>query len=1607
MNTRIVQYAYCLAFVWMGLTWFPALSWSAPTDDAWRVRRTDRRPILIRRFKEMLHRKPFSSYAFNRLMRMHTSSHQKSRLIGYYLKKSKTSRSSTYVLLLGRMYLYIQRYASALQWFTVAEQKVPSNLDIQLYKARCFLGLKKYTDALALFKKILPRIRSSYRKKKWIRRIAHIALKSKNQTSIHYIVQSIRSMQWSSREHGQLARIFIQYQHSKEGIVQLRRAIERSRGRQKVQYMLEMIRTLIRNKQYAQGQEFIQKTRKMGTLHKWISWELYMLEIQLHRANRQLAMLTARLDRAWRNTRNYRKIVQLARLYEELKVDLEAEKFYLRALKLRPASREARIQLIRMYKLQKKRERARHHIALLIRYKHASFKHYLEVIQDALKRSRHPALARWNQAWPSIYKRRCRYARRRYNYAYRYRRLYRRRYRRRRFFRSSRTRELEYKCSQKKWLAYRKKRWGLWQKQATSIERKAFTKGLYWMRLAKQRLKHSWEALRDLEQLFEHHGQFYHAKRTMRQLFATTGAELRRIQYMHYLLRKKGKTKDLQPLIRKALQTKWLSLSSALQLAEYSYHLQTFSSRPNMTHNIHEQRKWRTRVCPWIRRFLRRSFTYKRPITPGKESLLLSAGSLLWRCGERSRALQKLFVHLEHIATTHPIFIKELLKIYIRYQLKKPLSRLLKSTPIQTSAHSLETIKQILKKSRKKEHIHFVLDVLQKELHQQPKWLMELIQQFCTYKKSCLQLLPSIEKMVYNPRVPIRTMLAIMRRLNRFRILQKRHNTWLQHWVEIQYKKTPHKLQQIVEEDMLFTKGSQIAEIHRRAMLYILQTRMLAPKRVRHWGRMFRRHIQRTQYRTARQTMHELLSAAKRFPVLYRHIIAHHFTSVWSRARGQKMLRSWLQKHMLVPDLQLVEYALHKMGSKKAAEHYQSLLSSAVHNAKEIHTLEKLVAFARKQKWKKLYQQALHKWHTLRPQNIHILYRLIWGLEYGTNPNNARIYWKKWFKHRSQPNALKQLMQRTQNCCAEEHESRLLLRLTQESYDPNQKTVSSKLWASWRRTLSRLHTQEQSMFIEWISKKVRLQPKYAQQLIRWALHKKKLPSIYPLYMQLSTRAVSTQIHLAMAQALDQKHVYTKGQAAWLRYIQASRKQKRSFFLQHAQRAQKKNQIAQAHLFAYRATTGRTYTTKALHKLKAEGRTLEAWGAWIHRQKEDIKRCFTNSPKTINFTHVAQTLWKLNAPYSGPFMAFGRCQWLPSPREKARQLSALARYLKRNPKIHITLYGSADPTTEIQPSFLSQKRVHVLRTALLQRGIDSKRIRTTSHQFKRICPPRSRAECQNYRRHVFITTRHEEDRRTALRRPVAFFQYRRSDADRDGIPDYRDLCPLQYVRRSLYRRKRRTYIRRFLGGHRGVWRYRYRRRRSYRRIYGIRTTTYNPWPIFPLRAVSRRKLSSTSDGCPRRQKLWLQSIDKQYIKFTTPFHIRSRTPYSLYGINVYKIRQVAALLRMSPTLGNVEIQVHFKALPRPSSYSAHSPYKRHYYRARNTRSLQRLQNIRGRTLRSRLRRYGLPYHRTRVKMVEQKTQRHSKKRHAIQYSLWKLKSLYASNIRFKLFDAYSK
>ena len=1211
----------------------------------------------------------------------------------------------------------------------------------------------------------------------------------------------------------------------------------------------------------------------------------------------------------------------------------------------------------------------------LLHSKTATARQYISLAKRLFRASKRPSFLRYRSSLRKRYKafrknpkRFPRYTRYPY-YRYRYG-GYRSRYRYR--YRSYRTkmhprwlkdyRFIIFQKNRRTWYNYRKSEWRDWHQKATRSKKRYAKQAL--RILARCTKRHgTWAHLKYIEGFYTEYGYFSRASRTRKSLALLARGQLPRIEYMYKLTRKTGHHKLFRELLVQSLKQKPRDLQHAQSIATLSYTWALQRYRWANKRYYTKRQKRRQNLCPYILSFLKPALRMPQKDQP--DALVMQIQAVARACGHRSVRSKRTYLALEKKMLKSDTGRKELLEAYTLAQYTPGMNKLIPVLFKQNNNKPVQSLTQLkLSQNMTPEMLDFFITRTKKLFKKHSPEYYRVLRFLCQHKATCHSMRFTITKLVKSPKLKPMLLGPVLQKSASHKLTPKLRLSWLnkiykryknQQQVIIWYAKAPNIFRSNKTYERTrgyrylyryrykyyYIRGRRrykrrrvryksyynyynydlpLTQMHRKFVLKALRSFKRSPQDTAFWAHTLKRHL----YKISKKPVHarksflaKLNAITVRFPTLHQRLVVFYLRNYRYRSLAGKKALAWLIQHPNKENIALITryYYLHTRNRKK-------LLLKVVGNVKSPTTLTWLELYAQQNRIPTLGFAALERQLKLRPNDTYLLKRMLNKLEDKEQYAKADKYWFRIHKNSAKHTNIPRLKKFTKYCCADKASLRLAMRRLHVSL---QKHGGRKIWPLTLQVLPNMSKKQQETSLRQYAKRTDLSLSQHRQIAAFAYKKQHKAIALQLYSSLArSRAAQALSHQRLAELLDQDAQLGKAREHWQMFFAKSKRYAPTFFEQHAQKEFKQGHTNNATLYYYRyfeaKASGKKRSQRAhraqIVRLQKASKDLRAWSYWLWSQGVNkAKRCLksTSSP-TDSANMAARVAWKLQSAYRGAILFYPRCHWL-LPQARQRQLiTSLTKYLRKS-KSPIKLLASAEWGVEPDTDFLAQQRAETLQKELVRLGITSK-VTVEAYTRKTPCPqhlrtPGTKMSCGQYQRHLAINAE-----------AMPYLLFVGQDADLDGIPDYKDVCPLRVRTRPKPLPKTRYRSRRY----RRYYYRRYRSRYSWRRRYyrGRRTRGTQ----LSRKASYEKKMKLYQKGCPTKtiNVLAIKGVKNQEILLTNSIHFYTNRP-QLIPYSRRLLKQLGAFLRMHPAYKRIQVSV--QAIPRQSR----GYYGRYGYRYR--------------------------------------------------------------------------
>lgn len=319
------------------------VAWGQEED--WKLRDRDRRQKqILRRFQEIVEKKPDRGFAFQRMVEVGRRWPGLDRLVAEYRKKVKASpRRLAYSLILGHLLDHTGQREGALRAYEQALRLDPQNAMALQYKAAILQKLQRYEEAIKAYETALGVFKDAERKRRAYKALGTLwLLRKQPKKALGYWKQFLQMSPNNLLAREELAREMGRNKLYEEALLQWKEVLKRRGGGVARAGVLRQMGGLY--EEMGKWPEAVGVYRQAMVLTQeshWLRRELSARVLQLHRENGKLAELAGYLQQQKRKSAS--DLSALAQLYDEMGRDKEAREMYAKALLAN--SRDSRLRL--------------------------------------------------------------------------------------------------------------------------------------------------------------------------------------------------------------------------------------------------------------------------------------------------------------------------------------------------------------------------------------------------------------------------------------------------------------------------------------------------------------------------------------------------------------------------------------------------------------------------------------------------------------------------------------------------------------------------------------------------------------------------------------------------------------------------------------------------------------------------------------------------------------------------------------------------------------------------------------------------------------------------------------------------------------------------------------------------------------------------------------------------------------------------------------------------------------------------------------------------------------------------------------------------------------
>ena len=1333
----------------------------------WQLKRTDRNQIVTTRLMKMLKSKPFSEYALQKLLKLHKARANRAYIIRTYRKtiQRHPGRLGAKVVL-ARILSRERKWSGALRLFQEVNKKRTGWLPALLGEAKCWRGLKKYDEAGKIYGRLLPSLKGK-RRRQVLRLSFQAYLLDGNTAEMKKVLKKIRKGGFSTSAKVAMGKMLLHRQFVEEARPLFRSLFRRVGQKKRVNLLLTLSRAELRAGNKKQALRWSERAYKENVRKKWLRREVFSQLIEVHRSLKKLPQLLKRLKRKWKRSSTYQQVFLLGQLHHELKQFSKAKSMYERALKMKPSAREPRLRLIAWYFQKRQDAKARKHIKMLIRFKNAEPRHYIQLARFLFKSSLRPSLIRWKPSWARIYAPDGTYVRQ--------------------HAQNSENPKVQANvfCRGKRdnWDDCREKKWRFWEKYEANKQRWQMVKeAKQLLTTCMKRFPKHWDALQQIEELLDRYGFRKESDIACKRLIRATDDETRQLIKVLELLRRRGRDGELMLLFRRVMRPRRIAPKRAELLADFIYRTMNQSSyhQDSGFDSPKSRTRKRRKACKMIKGFLRGVVRSLRSRDLQKRPFMVAKlGAMFLTCRGRSSKTKRYFLQAVKKISPSNEGLERLLEVSMRYRFKMGLKRIFRRLEQRRKMDILLSYLKFQMDDGFFAHTKIVMGLLRTRSKEQAKVASKAIEILCRQRGSCLDVERTLARLVRNRRAPHGPLLRAMHAISTHHLFAKQRIRWVK-TLGARYKRKPDALLELIAKNKVFLDptlplniAQKLQSYHRSLLVLAIKKRRKEPKHAKMWDASIAFHLRELAENDSseqKRFLTGLEQAKRRLPNVYRIVLKQYLQVDRFQQRGVRLLRSWLMKRRALADLQLLDWL--PSDAQLVHERWLAKVTKKLRRPKE---LQWMADFAHKRGYIQNERVALERLLKRKPEQATIKRLAVILDQLPGQQKKADALWFRWLKEHPEQYSLSQLRTFSRSCCQENNERQMAGRLLWMGF---RKHGSQSMGKIFQRIVSRLSSYQQRALATRLMRHGKLSKTFHETLAATSYQHGLVKIAIQLYTKLLERGGRKSFYRKRLGLLyDHHHEYDKASKHWASFLGGkSRTARASFFAKEARASLSRKEKWLAMVLWYRSLSakGQRSSKSDVRRQLSAGKDELAWAHWMRSQGGKARKCLARS-STRHPASVAapSTLWSIQVSYQGPLFFFRRCDWSLSKHAETHMLPLLLKYLKGNKDVQLALVGAADKSEEPDANFLAKQRAERLRAWLIKRGVNGGRLRVRQNRA-RLCRggkgkniAGKRYLCRSFQRQLAIGPR-----------KITQEQFVSSDSDNDGVVDLLDQCPLR-------------------------------------------------------------------------------------------------------------------------------------------------------------------------------------------------------------------------------------
>ena len=357
----------------------------------WKVQDRERRQAeILRRFQEIVEKKPDRGFAFQRMVQLGQRWPGLDRLVKSYREKSKKApKQIAYRLILGHLLHRTRQRVEALAAYDGVLAIAPQHPLALRYRAEALQELQRYDEAFVAFQKLLGVTKEREQRRQALKALGTLALLRKQpKEALVYWKQFLQMSPRNTQAREELARALGSAKLYEEALEQWREVLkQRGRGMARADVLRQIGLLEEERGRWQEAVKVYREAMEMTQGGHWLRKELGERILQIHREQGKLMDLVGYMQAKKR--KDAAELAMLARLFDELGRDKEAREAYGKALKAAPRDSRLRLRLVTLLEVMGDQEGAIREYRALIRVE-SSEPRYQMAFAEMLSRAGKP-----------------------------------------------------------------------------------------------------------------------------------------------------------------------------------------------------------------------------------------------------------------------------------------------------------------------------------------------------------------------------------------------------------------------------------------------------------------------------------------------------------------------------------------------------------------------------------------------------------------------------------------------------------------------------------------------------------------------------------------------------------------------------------------------------------------------------------------------------------------------------------------------------------------------------------------------------------------------------------------------------------------------------------------------------------------------------------------------------------------------------------------------------------------------------------------------------------------------------------------------------------------